>query len=190
MANKSPAELVAEKINTLSDFKKDIRCWFDGNYDPLKKEELRSQIYRTVPRVREIVQEAGCLKLITLAPPPAVGGLFVQNADPFDSLLQSYYRMSLIPMVSDMLDETVGVLESPEYLEKMLARSQDTEPRLEQERLTIKSLQRVLTICRRFPLVTRQLQDRHAARATLVIEDEYDVQDLFRAMLWLSLIHI
>jgi hypothetical protein len=41
----------------------------------------------------------------------------------------------------------------------------------------------VLQICRRFPAVARQLATRHGARPTLVIADEYDVQDVFRALL-------
>lgn len=38
-------------------------------------------------------------------------------------------------------------------------------------------------ICLRFHSVARQLQHRHAGRATLSIEDEYDVQDLLHALL-------
>lgn len=37
----------------------------------------------------------------------------------------------------------------------------------------------------RFHLVARQLRSRHADRATLEIEDEYDVQDLLHALLQL-----
>jgi REase_DpnII-MboI len=38
-------------------------------------------------------------------------------------------------------------------------------------------------ICNRFHLVARQLRSRHANRATLEVEDEYDVQDLLHALL-------
>lgn len=38
-------------------------------------------------------------------------------------------------------------------------------------------------LCNRFHLVARQLRMRHAGRSTLSIEDEYDVQDLFHALL-------
>jgi hypothetical protein len=38
-------------------------------------------------------------------------------------------------------------------------------------------------ICRRFPLVVRQLRQRYADRPQLEIDDEYDVQDLLRALL-------
>lgn len=38
-------------------------------------------------------------------------------------------------------------------------------------------------ICLKFHTVARQLQDRHQDRPTIQIEDEYDVQDLFHALL-------
>ena len=38
-------------------------------------------------------------------------------------------------------------------------------------------------ICSRFHLVVRQLRDRHSQRPTLDVSDEYDVQDLFHALL-------
>src|SRR5262245_34645691 len=44
-------------------------------------------------------------------------------------------------------------------------------------------LQRVLCISSRFPLVARELTHRRDNRSTLVVKDEYDVQDLFRALL-------
>jgi len=41
-------------------------------------------------------------------------------------------------------------------------------------------------LCSRFHLVARQLQLRHGNRNTLQVEDEYDVQDLLRALLTLE----
>jgi hypothetical protein len=41
------------------------------------------------------------------------------------------------------------------------------------------------TIAERFHLVVRQIRDRHNARGTLEINDEYDVQDLFHTLLTL-----
>ena len=183
---RTPQEIVAEKIRVLFAFQEDIRRWFDGAYDATEADELRSRINRTVRRVSEIVREAGCLKLFTIAPPPAVGGLVIRNANPFDSVLESYYGMSPIPSIIDMIDETVGVLESPEYLEKLLERANESEGEIQQQKLTIKARPRILLLCKRFHLVARKLQDRHAGRSTLVIEDEYDVQDLFGSLLRLD----
>lgn len=41
----------------------------------------------------------------------------------------------------------------------------------------------VVSLCQRFPLLTRELTNRHAQRPPLNMSDEYDVQDLLRAVL-------
>src|SRR5882672_10130583 len=43
----------------------------------------------------------------------------------------------------------------------------------------------IARLCARFPLVVRQLRDRHANRPPFVVNDEYDVQDLMHALLHL-----
>lgn len=182
----TPQELVAEKIQLLSLFKAKIRRWFNGEYGNESESELRSQINRSVQRVCKVVIETGCLKLMTIAPPPAVGGLIIRNANPFDNVLGDYHGMSLIPAIEDMLDCAIGVLESPEYLEQLLEKSEEVGENIEQQKLTVKALQRVLQLCRRFHLVARQLQSRHSGRSTLIVEDEYDVQDLFGSLLRLD----
>lgn len=49
----------------------------------------------------------------------------------------------------------------------------------------VSSLALIENLCNRFHLVARQVRQRHANRSTLEIEDEYDVQDLFHALLHL-----
>lgn len=48
------------------------------------------------------------------------------------------------------------------------------------------ALEKLEQIANRFHVAARQLRQRHADRDTLVISDEYDVQDLFHAFLRLS----
>jgi len=45
---------------------------------------------------------------------------------------------------------------------------------------------RVVELCRRFREVAGQLAKRHGRRTTLIVEDEYDVQDLMHALLWID----
>jgi REase_DpnII-MboI len=86
-------------------------------------------------------------------------------------------------MIIDSVEEAIGVLESPEYLEREarlgLAASQSIED-------LARALQRVLYLCSHFAVVARQLQQRHDRRPTITINDEYDVQDLFHALLRLD----
>lgn len=95
MDTKTPQEIASEKIQVLSSFQNDIRRWFDGQYAQSEVDELRSRINRTVRRVRSIVIETDCLKLITAAPPPAIGGLMLRNTDPFSNVLETYYGIDL-----------------------------------------------------------------------------------------------
>ncbi len=159
-----------------------IRRWFDGQYEPEGKPKLRSEVHQALPRTREIVTATGCMKTVTLSPPPAVGGLMIKNANPFDNLLESFCGRSLIPMVIDILDEATGVLKSAEYLERVALRGTES-PSQNFDTIHAQAITRVTRICDRFHRVTRQLQDRHAARATLTVNDEYDVQDLLHALL-------
>jgi hypothetical protein len=179
-------ELVSEKIQLLSSFQRDIRRWFDGEYDDSERMELRSRINRAVQRIHKVVLETGCLQVFTVAPPPTIGGLIVRDVDPFSNILGDYYGISLIPDVADMIETAIGVLESPEYLEKLLDKSEKLGGNVEQQKLTVKALQRVLQLCRRFHFVARQLQARYGGRSTLMVEDEYDVQDLLGSLLRLD----
>ena len=47
-------------------------------------------------------------------------------------------------------------------------------------------LARVIKLCKRFPLIVGQLQNRQRNRAAFEVKDEYDVQDLFHALLLLD----
>ncbi len=45
---------------------------------------------------------------------------------------------------------------------------------------------RVIDLCRRLREVADQLARRHSKRETLIVKDEYDVQDLMHALLWID----
>lgn len=52
-----------------------------------------------------------------------------------------------------------------------------------QETVIHKAIDRLILICQRFYLVSKQLEKRHSDRETLKINDEYDVQDLLYSLL-------
>jgi hypothetical protein len=181
MADNEIQASIRSDISLILEFKRDIQRWFDDlRENPVASAELRSKINRTMLKVESVIDKAGCMKLVTLTPPPMFGGFMIRNGNPFNFILESYHGISMIPTVIDMIDATIGVLESPEYLEHLVKLSKQPHPELE---TLAKGMQRVIQLCRRFPLVARQLQQRHANRPTLTIDDEYDVQDLFRALL-------
>lgn len=58
-----------------------------------------------------------------------------------------------------------------------------------QQRGVQQRVQQMLVIerlCRRLPLIAQQLQSRHNGRETLIVDDEYDLWDLLRALLRLE----
>jgi len=116
----------AEKIAFLERFKADIQAYFAGPED----QATRSRINRGMSRARELVDDAGAMKTVTLSPPAAIGGLMVRGADPFNFILQDYYGMSMVPTVADMIDQAIGVLESPDYDNARLSRKQRGRRRL------------------------------------------------------------
>ena len=104
-------------IRELEDFRSAIRRWSvpTPTDDPV---QLRSFINRRLERVAEIVRLAGCRHTVTIAPPPAIGGLVMPNVDPFAYIFQDVWGRSLHSMVFDMLDQTIGVIESGKFQER------------------------------------------------------------------------
>ena len=56
--------------------------------------------------------EAGCLKTLSIGPPPAIGGLVMQNLDPFVMMFDPPYGVDFVTPVVDMIDQTIGSLRS------------------------------------------------------------------------------
>jgi len=99
-----------EKIEILQKFNELISNYLDGIYEDKKK--IKSDINRLTPIAQDIVSKASCLKLVTITPPPAVGGMVVENVNPFDMIFNDPYRISLIPDITDMVEQAIGKYEN------------------------------------------------------------------------------
>jgi hypothetical protein len=99
------------RVELLTSYRLAILRWFDGKYEPEGMEQLRSFINRNTRAAETAVKQAGCFGLMTMGPPPAVGGLIVQNMNPFEGVFQDFWGRSVIPTVSDMCDQAIGVYE-------------------------------------------------------------------------------
>jgi hypothetical protein len=97
-----------DKITRVTEFRQKLLEW-NKNHD----QTSRAWLNQNKSAVRQIVLEVGCLRTITISPPPMVGGLIMQNVDMFDMLFESPYRMNLAPRIYDMLDAAIGVLREP-----------------------------------------------------------------------------
>lgn len=105
---------ISERLDKLSSFRDSIHRFFRST-DQDEKEALRRAINLNRASVEREVLEAGQLRLITIAPPPAVGGLIMREINPFDMLFDSPYGRSVIPAVIDMIDSTIGMMNSSDY---------------------------------------------------------------------------
>lgn len=95
----------ATKIKRLQRFNELLEDW-----QKTRTHDLRSLINEEKHTVRREVLEAGCLKRMNIGPPAAVGGLVMRGIDPFDMIFDAPWGLSLIPVVRDMVDETIGAL--------------------------------------------------------------------------------
>lgn len=100
------------KIQRLEEFKDKLQQWEASWRDESKRAQLRTYLNQNNVWVRQEVIEAGCFGTVTIGPPPAVGGLIMRDIDPFSMLFEKPYRMSMVPLVTDMIDKTIGVLQN------------------------------------------------------------------------------
>lgn len=102
-----------EKIERLEAFKKAVRNYEDGRLSSEQMRELRSLINQEKTWVRQQIIEARCFHTLTIGPPPAVGGLVMENVDPIQMIFDRPYLHSMVPHAIDMIDQTIGVLKAP-----------------------------------------------------------------------------
>ena len=92
----------------LEEFKSLLTEW-DYSHGP---DEIRSQINKGLRNIKNLVLRAGALKTFTISPPPLIGGIIMRDIDPFSMIFTPPYGQSMIPSIIDMIDETIGVIET------------------------------------------------------------------------------
>ncbi len=97
-------------IEKLKEFNQLINHYFDGKYE--NKKEIKSKINYLLKPVQELVLKADCLKIMSMAPPPAIGGVVIQNFNPFDMIFHNFWGISIIPNISDMIEQAIGQYEN------------------------------------------------------------------------------
>lgn len=109
---KAPEKTEHNRIELLENFRNALRAWFDGELEGWKsKEDLRSFINRNLKAARTAVLDVGCLGLMNIAPPSAVGGVVMKNVDPFAMVFQSMWGHSVIPTLLDQVEQAIGSYE-------------------------------------------------------------------------------
>ena len=115
----SPEE--QHQLEVLHEFQNAVWAWH--HRDSENPRELRSAINQNLRKVKQIVADTGCGITLTISPPPAVGGMIMRGVDPFDTIFNPPYLQSLIPVVSDIIDQTIGVIERGELTKQSNAKT-------------------------------------------------------------------
>ncbi len=76
-----------------------------------------------------------------------------------------------------------GIDEAKAILKGSINHIKEFGPLIETQQMKPDSLQIIDNICYRFHLVAKQLEKRHDGSSTITIKNEYDMQDLFHALL-------
>ena len=85
--------------------------------------ETRSFLNKNRIHVQRILTTAGTLRFIDVAPPPLVGGYILRNANPMDLIFDPPYDMDIYSLLSDIIEQTIGVIETdPEFGDKLEAK--------------------------------------------------------------------
>lgn len=85
--------------------------------------------------------------------------------------------------VTYLLTKNSAGLDFIKKAKKLIRKIQLRENLVQEQPGTLSSIENIVKICNTFHTVARQLRQRYSNRDTLTIEDEYDVQDLFHALL-------
>ncbi|NES99357.1 MAG: hypothetical protein F6K61_02055 [Sphaerospermopsis sp. SIO1G1] len=96
-----------------------------------------------------------------------------------------FYSISAPNSLTPQQELKQGLEQGCPILESMIQEIEDYWEEDETNQLTISDLDKIKILCDGFDLVARQLKTRHSSRNTIEINDEYDVQDLFHALLHL-----
>lgn len=104
------SQLLAKRIELLREFEAKLRLWRTSKEGEVRR-ACREYLNRNAVAVQTAVREAGTLKLITISPPPIIGGLVSQNLNPFTNLFEDFYGHSLIPDAIDSIQQAIGVYE-------------------------------------------------------------------------------
>lgn len=100
----------------------------------------------------------------------------------FERQAQLPRKQLQLDLVSRILSETIGVGDAAESssIWIVVTRTIDGLVLISDEAAP---LQKIIVLCRRFPLFMERLQNRQRGRPSYKVDDEYDVQDLLHAIL-------
>ena len=117
---KSKADIIKE----LEEFQQLLYSW-EREYRP----QTRSAINKKIPFIQKVLKLTGTSKKVTISPPPMIGGLIIRDVDPLTCLYDPPYGLSVTDIISDCIDEAIGIIESSDDFIKKLYPKEESKPR-------------------------------------------------------------
>ena len=118
MSIETSQKIIDSKVKLLSLFKADIYRYCHEQDFAIDITKLNLRIKCNVKNVRSIVAETRCLKLFSTIP-LSIRGITIRDRDPFDSIISNLSFDNCLPVIVDMINSSISILESPEYLAKL-----------------------------------------------------------------------
>lgn len=107
-------------------------------------------------------------------------GIDSRNISDFQSV---NYRNAFLGEINYNNSFLRGLNSAKEILNSMIQEIQSFQETPTNELKDVDSIRIVENICNRFHLVARQIEKRHGNQSTIIVKNEYDVQDLLHALL-------
>lgn len=177
---KTNFEYIFEKVKPLVKQAENLRNYIDTELSFIKSDTSLGDEIKLIKQIEEI-------KFGTAA------DIFVRNLQPSQMITRdstAALQGIKVPPHVKYQAQVMAVLSMISDIEKFVATSKQLIRQLEikfqldsQGPNVVDSLATIKTLCNGFHAVVRQLRSRHDNRATLEVEDEYDVQDLLHALL-------
>jgi predicted nucleotide-binding protein len=108
MANKE------KYVQALEEFKSLLKKFNASSYNDSSWDELRTTINQKRHLVEKLVKRTGAGKLMSISPPPMVGGFVLNNLNPFDLIFNAPYGVNVTYSIIDNIDHALGVITSDE----------------------------------------------------------------------------
>jgi hypothetical protein len=160
--------LLRERMDKAVEIDNDIR-----SQQELQKAVAREKLWR----------EYNCQLLDTIFTTPEYADEYRASVLPLFSVADRYFpdpgfetlKSRLVASITSQIAKLVSIINRLELVEEESAAPRSGQPPDKARWL--------VTLAERFHLVARQMLKRHAGRAGFELKDEYDVQDLFHALL-------
>lgn len=102
------------RIALLEEFRTSLLQWNNERSPSKERDDLRRKINQSLRIAKTAIKDAGAMRLVSVVPPPMIGGPIMHNIDLFEMVFGDLCGDSPIPQLVDMIDVAIGVYQALE----------------------------------------------------------------------------